>query len=133
MATVEEVLLTDLLHDDDLHATASGDLETISGLLNLRQALFHRLITSPGALIHRPDYGVGIKNFQNAVNSIDTKRRLANVIAEQFGRDPRIQEISGIRITNEDANPSQIIIFVRVKALGYDEATLEFKPFGEDT
>ena len=132
MSTVEEALLTDLLHNDDLRATPSGDLETISGLLNLKQALFHRLITGPGALIHRPDYGVGIKNYQNAVNTIDTQRKLATTIVEQFSRESRINEVSGIRITNDDANPEVVVIYVRIKAAGYDEITLEFKPFGED-
>lgn len=133
MATVTEALLTDLLHDDDYHATAQGDLETLSGLLNLKQALFHRLITSPGSLIHRPDYGVGIKNYLNSVNSIDTRSKIANTIVEQFSRDIRIQEVSGIRIDNEDATPELVVIYVRVKAIGYDEVTLAFKPFGEDT
>jgi len=132
MATVEEALLTDLIHRADFKATPAGDLEIVSGLLNLKQALFHRLITSPGALVHRPDYGVGIKNYQNATNTLDTQRKLATTIVEQFSRDPRISEVSGIRITNEDSNPSRVVIYVRVKAVGYDEITLDFKPFGED-
>lgn len=133
MSTIEEALLTDLLHNGDLRATPSGDIEKISGLLNLKQALFHRLITSPGSLVHRPNYGVGIKNYQNAVNTLDTQRKLATTIVEQFSRDSRINEVSGIRITTEDNDPSVVIIYVRIKAAGYDEVTLEFKPFGEDT
>jgi hypothetical protein len=133
MSTIEEALLNDLLHNDDLRSTAGGSLETISGLLNLKQALFHRLITTPGALVHRPDYGVGIKDYQNSVNSIDNKRKMATAIVEQFSRDSRINEVSGIRITNEDDDPSKVLVYVRVKAAGYDEITLEFKPFGEDS
>jgi len=132
MATIEEAMLKDVLHNGDLRVTASGDLECVTGILNLKQALFHRLLTTPGALVHRPEYGVGIKNFQNAVNTLDTQRRLANNIIDQFSRDIRIQEVSGVRITSEDSSPGKVVIYVRVKAVGYDEITLDFKPFGED-
>jgi phage baseplate assembly protein W len=132
MATIEEALLRDVLHNGDIRVTPSGDVELVSGLLNLKQALFHRLLTTPGALVHRPEYGVGIKNYQNAVNTLDTQRRLANTIIDQFQRDSRIREVSGVRISTDETVPGKVVIYVRVKAVGYDEITLDFKPFGED-
>lgn len=131
MANAEETFLTDLAHISDLVKAPDGDLDLITGLKNLHQALYHRLITQPGSLIHRPDYGVGLKNYQNAVNSIDTQRRLAARIDEQFRQDFRVQEVSGLRVTTDDDNPELVKLFVRIKAIGYDELELKFTPFGE--
>lgn len=131
MANVEETFLTDLAHISDLVKSPSGDLDILTGLNNLHQALYHRLITQPGSLIHRPNYGVGLKDYQNAVNSIDTQRRLAARIDEQFREDFRVQEVSGLRVETDKDNPDLVRIFVRIKAIGYDELELKFTPFGE--
>lgn len=131
MANVEETFLTDLAHISDLVKSPSGDLDILTGLNNLYQALYHRLITQPGSLIHRPNYGVGLKDYQNAVNSIDTQRRLASRIDEQFREDFRVQEVSGLRVETDKDNPDLVRLFVRIRAIGYDELELKFTPFGE--
>lgn len=128
--TIEETYLRDLVHKKDLLADADGDLQDITGLNNLSQALYHRLVTQPGSLIHRPDYGVGIKSFLNSINSLDNQRRLANRIDEQFRRDFRVEEVSGVKFTVDDEYPDRIKVFVRIKAIGYDEVELKFTPFG---
>jgi hypothetical protein len=132
MADIKETYLKDLAHKADLIKSPSGDLDEVDGLNNLQQALYHRLITQPGSLVHRPDYGVGIKNFANALNSLDNQRRLAAVIDEQFGSDFRVESVTGIKITVDDDKPETVKIFVRVKAIGYDEVELLFKPFREN-
>lgn len=131
MADIEETYLKDLAHKKDLKKSNDGDLDTVTSLNNLSQALYHRLITQPGALVHRPDYGVGLKSFLNALNSLDNQRRLAARIDEQFRRDFRIESVSGVKITVDDEKPEIVKIFVRVKAIGYDEVELLFKPFRE--
>jgi len=131
MANAEETFLTDLAHISDLIKSPSGDLDVLTGLNNLYQALYHRLVTQPGSLIHRPDYGVGIKSYKNAVNSIDTQRRLATRIDEQFRNEFRVVEVSGVRLETSVDNPDLINLFVRIKAIGYDELELKFAPFGE--
>lgn len=131
MAQIEEVLLTDLAHISDLKKSATGDLDIISGLANLKNALYHRLITEPGTLIHRPSYGVGIKQYQNAPNSITAQRQLALKIQEQFKRDPRVEEVLGVSVSHEDATPHLVMLVIRVKVVGYGESELKFTPFGE--
>lgn len=129
MATITEVMFTDLAHNGDFLITPTGDLDVISGLANLKQALFHRLITEPGSLIHRPLYGVGIKRFQNAPNSVSQQEKLALRIQENFARDPRVEEVTSIAI-EPNPDPHLVLITVKVKAVGYDEAVMEFIPFG---
>jgi phage baseplate assembly protein W len=130
MARIDEILLRDILHDGDFRETANGDLQTISGLQNLYQALFHRLITSPGTLIHRPEYGVGIKDFQNAPASLQNQTTLANRIREQFERESRIERITGFQFDVDDERPELTTITIKARIRGYGEIDLGFQPFG---
>jgi len=130
MADVSEFFLLDLVHDEKLKEAANGDLDSITGIKNLHQALLHRLITQPGSLIHRPDYGVGIKDYQNAVGSLATFRKLASVIDEQFRRDFRVEDVRGVDIQQDPVNPGLFKLVVTVSAAGYAELPLTFIPFG---
>jgi hypothetical protein len=131
MATIEETLGTDLAHISDLKKSATGDLDKLSGLANVEAALFHRLITEPGTLIHRPNYGVGIKQYQNGPNTLSSQRQLALRIQEQFIQDDRVEAVLGVSVKSEDTSPHKVILTVRVKIVGYGEAALQFTPFGE--
>ena len=121
----------DLFHNGDYDVTDSGDLDTIEGLENLKQALFQRLVTYPGSLIHRPNYGVGIKRFLNSISSLANQRELFTIIQEQFALDPRVEEVTGVLFTTSDGKPQETRILVRVKPVGYDELEMTFVPFGE--
>lgn len=130
MASITEVMGTDVMHRGDYVRASNGDRASITGLENLYQALFHRLITSPGSLVHRPTYGVGIKDYLNGPNSLAKQRELANRIDEQFRRDPRVAEVSGVLVSPDNKIPSMTYIVVRVKPVGYDELEMKFVPFG---
>lgn len=126
-----DVYLKDIAFKSDFVLTASGDLDTIEGLENVKEALMRRLITSPGTVVHRPEYGVGIKDFQNSLNSLEKRRRLAARIAEQFVLDERVESVTGVSVNSDDNNPGMVSITVRVKLVGYDEQQMTFVPFGE--
>lgn len=131
MAKIEEELLTDLANNGDLVLSPTGDIDLVSGFANLKLALFHRLLTVPGSLIHRPDYGVGIKNYQNGVNSLAVQQQIALKIRDNFLRDERIEEVTSVGIDSSDTNPEKITITVKVKIRGFDDAQpITFIPFG---
>ncbi len=109
----------------------TGDIDTIEGLDNLKEALLRRLLTTPGSMIHHPTYGVGIKNYQNGINSMANQRRLAYAIIEQFREDPRVEAVTGISVEYKDRTPDLIEIKVGVKVVGYGETTFGFIPFGD--
>ena len=132
MAEVDEFYLQDLAHSTGtLLESSSGDLDVVSGLSNLQQALFHRLITTKGSLVHRPDYGVGIKKYQNAIGSITTFRKIAADINEQFLQDFRVLDVRNVDIRQDQNNPGIFKIVVTVRTAGYAELPLTFIPFGE--
>lgn len=130
MANITETMLTDVMHKKDYVRTAVGDRATITGLDNYKEALFRRLITEPGSLIHRPQYGVGIKRYQGALSTLTKQRELATIIEEQFLRDPRTDSVMGVLVSTNQAQPDLTYIIVRVKPVGYDEVEMKFEPFG---
>lgn len=132
MADVEETFLQDIAFKNTLESSPSGDLQAVSGYENVKQQLFHRLITQPGKLVHRPDYGVGIKDFLNSVNSISNQRALALRIDEQFRKDLRVQDVLNVSVKIEDNKPELCIITVKVLLVGLGEVDLAFKPFGSE-
>lgn len=134
MALIDEIYLVDIKHRRDFVQTTgagtSGDVQVETGRENVRQALFRRLMTSPGTLVHRPNYGVGIKDYQNATLTLDQKRSLAQRIKDQFEQDDRVKEVSGVRMESEDETPEKTVITVRIKLVGLDETEIPFTPFG---
>lgn len=131
MPTREENLRIDLRHNNgDFEATQTGDISRISGLDNLKQAVMHRLITVKGSLAHRPDYGVGIQNYQGQIPTIDKQRDLALNIRDQLLRDDRIVSVDSVSFTASDTEPDKFIIYVKYSALGYTSLEDTFDPFG---
>jgi hypothetical protein len=120
----------DILFDFDLRNNVSADLSSITGYDNIKQAIFHRLITVPGTLIHRPKYGVGITRYKGEVNSISKQREIALLVKEQLELDYRIEEVESISIVHHDElNPAIFKIIVRVKLLKLGSIEEEFNPF----
>jgi len=124
----DEILLKDIKHLSDIKKL-NGDIETVSGIENLRLALLHRLVTLKGSLVHRPEYGVGIQKWQNSMNTIDNQRAIASAIVENFERDPRVISVESVEIASND-DPSLVRINVKVIAVGRQEAVeLNYMPF----
>ena len=132
MSSINDILKKDIAFKSDLVPTASGDLDITEGLDNLKEALFRRLVTTPGSLIHRPTYGVDVKSFQNGLNNLSAQRRLALRITEQFREDPRVESVLGVQIKTDDLQSDKIEILVRVQVVGYGESTFGFIPFNGD-
>lgn len=130
MGLVNEEFKRDIAHNKDLLLADNGDLQFVEGVENVRQALLRRLITTPGALVHRPDYGVGVKDFQNAPGTLDNQRDLALRIKEQFELDFRVEEVLGMRFDVQDDFPEKTTIFVKFNLVGFGEVELDLIPFG---
>lgn len=127
----DDLYKTDLSFKSDMQVKPSGDLDLISGLDNVKESLFRRLITSEGSILHRPGYGVGIKNWQGALNSLQNQRELALAIKEQFEQDPRVEKLLGVSITSSDAQPDLVKVLIRVQIVGYGEQQFSYIPFGD--
>jgi phage baseplate assembly protein W len=129
---IDQAYLVDLKHSGDLEGTPSGDILEVTGKENLRQAVIHRLITSKGSLIHRPEYGVGLKNYQNRLSTLSTQRELANEIKKQLESDPRIESVDSVKFTQETENQAGTFrVLVKYTAVAIGEIDQEVQPFGD--
>lgn len=130
--SIDNFYKIDLLHNGDLVAAPNGDFALAKGETNLKQALFHRLITVPGTIVHRPTYGVGVQMFQGVISSIPKQKELAIAIKEQFEQDERVEEVIGVQVVNiQDGGTFSITYKVKVSGGELPEETVH--PFGEVT
>ena len=91
------------LYGDDVALTTQGrfqilegDLQMISGLRNLVQALRHRYATPKGSLVQHPQYGCGLDNYLGLMREpwfdmlVSIEARLTAL------RDPRIAQVTAM-------------------------------------
>ena len=121
----EEVFLQDLEFDKDFGVTTGGDLQSIHGLENLRQAVIHRLLTVPGTIPLQPGYGIGIGQYQGDLNRLSTQENLLREIQEQFSGDDRIEAVESLSVRPAVDNPSQLTIRLKIRAVGRSQIDLE--------
>jgi len=122
MSEIDKTYKKDLLHDTDFKATASGDFVQIEGIDNVKQRLMHRLMTQPTTLVHRPDFGVGLKQFQNGIPSLSTQRDIALRIKEQLAKDTDVESVDSVSIRQDG---SIFYIVVKVTIVGYGSTIIE--------
>lgn len=91
-------LLTDLDIPVDpsgsIRISSSGDVARLSGRDNLTRAIMRRLVTTPGALVHRPTYGCGVLGYIGLANSPAVRSKLANAIRANLLQERRIKDVS---------------------------------------
>lgn len=128
MSQINDSFFQDLEFKSDFKAAPNGDFQFIKGIENLKQALYHRLITVPGSLVHRPEYGVGVQLFQNDIGSLAKQRQLALIIKQQFEQDSRVSEVKTIKFNKDE----QGVFFIQyvAEAVGIGEITDAVQPFG---
>lgn len=131
---IDNSFLQDLEHSGDFGPTETGDIKRISGKNNLRQAILHRLITVPGTIIHRPDFGVGIKLFQGVLNTLEKQRELALKIRQQLEEDDRIESVDSVQFTqSDDYRQGTFIVNVKITAAAIGELEESINPFDKDS
>jgi phage baseplate assembly protein W len=77
----------------------NGDIQTIVGVDNLAQAMWHRLVTEQGQLVYHPSYGNPLIDYIGSVNT-PTLAVIANhQIQQTLLADPRISSIRTLTTT----------------------------------
>lgn len=137
MPTFQEQAIDDLFgedlqfKDDELQVDASGDYATVTEHAALRQAVFIRLITSPGEYAVQPDFGVGLADFVKrriSTSELDTLRQRC---IDQLSQDGRIEKVEEVLIERLDINDKTgIKVHIRVRAVGRENA-FNFEFFAE--
>ncbi|SRR5260221_150630 len=113
----------DILFSDDLHVTASGDYATVEGMASLRQAIFIRLMTTPGEYAVKPDFGCGLVRFVKKRASKADRDSMRQLIIEQLTQEERIQKVEDVLVESlTSGNITGVKITVKVKALGREQS-----------
>lgn len=121
----------DILFDEDVQVTASGDYAVVDGYKALEQAIKIRLITTPGEYAVRPDFGVGLTRWLKKRMTKSERDSLRQTIIEQLAQEERIQKVEDVVVESlTSGNTTGVKILVRVTALGR-ENSFAFTAFSE--
>ncbi len=103
----------------DLIAT-KGDFETISDENNLVQSIIHRLITDEGELydVGHADYGSRLHELVGELNNARTRERLKNLIHACLAEEPRIIEVTDIKVMPNQHDLNRLDIEITVLPIG---------------
>lgn len=78
--------------DAEIVPSPTGDLPTISGRDAVLAALRRRLLTAPGTMTHRPEYGAGLVNQVERLASPGWRSSMANAARRNILRDRRVAD-----------------------------------------
>jgi phage baseplate assembly protein W len=108
----DELLGTDLYEQNfDSMWAPNDDYQVIAGLGNLKQAIYHRLITNPGELFAHPEYGAGLEEYISVPIDRSMKSEIMQRIKNQLLQEPRIAKIGYIRVnTGNSTTPSGTLV-----------------------
>lgn len=113
----------DVFFDGDFAVNSRGDYVTIEGLPALRASILRRLVTRPGELRARPEYGVGVNDFVKKPATASTFDNLRVAIIDQLAFETRIDSVDDVAIRTVG---SGISIVIRISVSG---RTITFQPF----
>ena len=98
------------------------DLETLSGVSNLQQALMLRFLTPVGDLadLGHPTYGCRLAELIGELNTQTTRNRAKLFVLQALGEEPRVKKVLDVQVTPSSARREQIDIEVRLVAIDGD-------------
>jgi hypothetical protein len=106
----------DLRMTTDYLVMGSGDLQRTEGLEALKASFARALVTVPGGIFWRPDWGIGITDFLNRRASAADIHEMKNRIRTTLASDPAVDEVSAPEVVvNADG---MIEVNVDVKIAG---------------
>lgn len=107
--------------DLQTRATNQGsDLETLSGVANLEQALLLRFLTPKGALTHlgHPEYGSELYKLIGERNTETNRNRAKLHVLEALAQEPRIAEVLSVTVTSDRLRaPTRIEVTATLRAI----------------
>jgi phage baseplate assembly protein W len=97
------------------HRTGGGqDLDTVTRVENLSQALLLRFLTEIGelAVLGHPGYGSRLFDLIGELNSETNRNRAKLFVLEALQAEPRVKEIRSVNVTQNRAEPTRMDISV---------------------
>lgn len=96
----DRLLGTDISLDDKTRQlrwdSTTHDLQTVSGVENLRQACYLKLMTNQGELVYHPTYGDRLLQFVGAANTPVIASMANGILRECILQDPRVFSVENM-------------------------------------
>lgn len=110
-------------------AVGLQDLETVSGVENLVQALTLRLLVDRGELdgLGHPRYGSRIRDLIGEPLDRANLELLRRYVRQELLRDPRVEEVLQVRVTPHEPTRNGVDVEARVRAVSGLETSLEVR------
>jgi phage baseplate assembly protein W len=95
------------------------DLDTLSGVGNLQQALLLRFLTPVGDLtaLGHSTYGSRLQTLVGELNSDANRNRAKLYVLQALKEEPRVAEVLSVTVTQNRASRTQMDIDVRLRAI----------------
>lgn len=100
-------------------ATGLVDLETLTAVHNLQQALLLRFLTQTGELepLGHPDYGSNLYRLIGEPNTPTNRNRAKLYVLQALAMEPRVAEVLSVDVTTSRADPGRIDIDIRLRPI----------------
>jgi len=110
-------------------AVGLQDLETVSGVENLVQALTLRLLVDRGELdgLGHPRYGSRIRDLIGEPLDRANLELLRRYVRQELLRDPRVEEVLQVCVTPHEPTRDGVDVEARVRAVSGLETSLEVR------
>lgn len=110
-------------------AVGLQDLETVTGVENLVQALTLRLLVDRGELdgLGHPRYGSRIRDLIGEPLDRANLELLRRYVRQELLRDPRVEEVLQVRVTPHEPTRDGVDVEARVRAVSGLETSLEVR------
>lgn len=102
--------------------TGEDDLETLTGVDNLKQALLLRFSTPVGELapLGHKDYGSRLHELLGEPNTETHRNRAKLYVLQALGAEPRIEKVLNVQVTSNPRRRDRIDVKVSARVLGSD-------------
>lgn len=101
----------------------------VAGADAVEQSIRTILLTEPGERIARPDFGVGLRRFLFAPNSLELRTRIRAAVTEALSRDEARIRVDGVAVNTDPREATVLRIAIRYEIRGEPGARNLVFPF----
>jgi phage baseplate assembly protein W len=125
----DSISLTDV-EQAELEGNLKGDLRTVRGIKNLKQALLIRFSTPLGSLLHHPDFGTLLQTLIGKKNTFENRQKIRVEIERTVRGDNRVKDITIESLDVKDRGA--LYVSLKIVAIGIDEIINMGMTIGEE-
>ena len=101
----------------------------VAGVDAVEQSIRSILLTEPGERIARPNFGVGLRRFLFAPNSLELRTGIRAAVSEALARDEARIRVESVAVSTDPREATVLRIAIRYQILGEPGARNLVFPF----